>query len=123
MKSQAWSLSLLTCLLAAAGCSGKGFSEVTGTVRVDGKPLPGALVTFTPQDPTMQRGVGSTNAEGRYRVIRPGSKYGAALGVNTVRVTGGDQSRGLPERYGSGSALTFDVKRSGNVFDIDLPSK
>ena len=118
MKAPACLSLVLVSLLAATGCSGRGFAEVTGTVRVDGKPLPGAFVTFTPEEAGTQRSVGSTNAEGRYRVIRPGSKFGAALGVNKVSVSGGDQGRALPEQ-----SLTFEVKRSGNVCDIDIPAK
>jgi hypothetical protein len=109
--------------LAAAGCGGRGFSEVRGTVLVDGKPLQGAFVTFVPEGPDAVRGVGSTNAEGRYRVIRPGSKIGAMIGKNRVSVTGGDAGRSLPPQYNTESTLTYEVKRGPNVFDIDIKTK
>lgn len=51
----------------------RGFAEVMGRVLADGKSLQGAFVTFVQEGPDAVRGVGSTNAEGRYRVIRPGS--------------------------------------------------
>ena len=109
--------------LTAAGCGGRGFAEVTGTVLVDGKPLQGAFVTFVPEGPDVVRGVGPTNAEGRYRVIRPGSKVGAMIGKNRVSVTGGDAGRSLPPRYNTESTLTYEVKRGPNVFDIEITTK
>lgn len=108
---------------AATGCSGRGFAEVRGTVLVDGKPLQGAFVTFVPEGPDAVRGVGSTNAEGRYRVIRPGSKVGAMIGKNRVSVTGGDAGRSLPPQYNAQSTLSCEVKRGGNIFDIDITTK
>jgi len=110
-------------LVAATGCGGRGFSEVTGTVLVDGKPLQGAFVTFTPLEPDGVRGVGATNAEGRYRVIRPGSKVGAQMGVNRVSVTGGDTGRSLPPQFSTDSTLQYEVVRGPNVFDIIIPAK
>lgn len=125
-----WSASPHACLgmvavllLAAAGCGGRGFAEVTGTIRIDGKPLSGALVTFTPEGPEAVRGVGSTNDEGRYRVVRPGSKIGAMVGANRVSVTGGDAGRALPAQYNTQSTLTCDVKPGSNVFDIEIKTK
>jgi len=117
-------LGLLAAILAAAaGCGGRGFSEVSGTILVDGKPLQGALVTFTPEGPDAVRGVGSTNAEGRYRVMRPGGKVGAMIGKNRVSVTGGDAGRALPAKYNAESTLTCEVNRGPNVFDIDITTK
>ena len=117
-------LGMVAMLLAAvSGCGGRGFAEVTGTILIDGKPLPGALVTFTPEGPDAVRGVGSTNAEGRYRVVRPGSKIGAMVGANRVSVTGGDAGRALPAQYNTRSTLTYDVKRGSNVFDIEIKTK
>ena len=109
--------------LAAAGCGGRGFAEVTGTVLVDGKPLQGAFVTFVPEGPDVVRGVGVTNAEGRYRVIRPGSKVGAMMGKNRVSVSGGDTGRSLPPQYSTKSTLTYEVTRGSNVYDIDIKTK
>ena len=110
-------------VVTVAGCGGGGFAEVTGTVLVDGKPLQSAFVTFVPEGPDAVRGVGSTNAEGRYRVIRPGSKVGAMIGKNHVSVTGGDAGRTLPPQYNTESTLTYEVKRGSNVFDIDIKTK
>jgi hypothetical protein len=121
--SRAWLGLMAVGLVAAAGCGGRGFAEVTGTVLVDGKPLLGAFVTFVPEGPDAVRGVGSTNAEGRYRVIRPGGKIGAMIGNNRVSVTGGDAGRALPPQYNTQTTLQCDVKRGANVFDIEIKTK
>jgi len=113
----------IVAIVAAWGCGGRGFSEVTGTVLIDGKPLQGAFVTFTPEEPDGVRGVGATNAEGRYRVIRPGSKVGAQIGMNRVSVSGGDMGRSIPPQYGTESTLKYEVVRGPNVFDITIPQK
>lgn len=89
----------------------------------DGKSLQGAFVTFVQEGPDAVRGVGSTSAEGRYRVIRPGSKVGAMIGKNRVNVTRGDGGRALPPQYNTESALTHEVKSGSNVFDIDIKTK
>ena len=121
--TRAWLGLVAAGLVAAAGCGGRGFAEVTGTVLIDGKPLPGAFVTFTPEAPDAVRSLGSTNAEGRYRVIRPGGKIGAMIGKNRVSVTGGDAGRALPPQYNSQTTLQCDVTRGANVFDIDIKTK
>jgi len=122
-ETRAWLGLVAAGLVAAAGCGGRGFAEVTGTVLVDGKPLLGAFVTFTPEAPDAVRSVGSTNDEGRYRVIRPGGKIGAMTGKNRVSVTGGDAGRALPPQYNSQTTLQCDVTRGANVFDIDIKTK
>ncbi|MGI9178484.1 MAG: hypothetical protein ACR2IT_11600 [Pirellulales bacterium] len=114
---------LVATMIASTGCWGRGFAEVKGTVRIDGKPLQGAFVAFSPDGPDPVRGVGATNADGRYRVLRPGSKYGAMIGTNRVSVTGGDGGMSLPAEYATGSKLTYEVKRGQNVFDIDIRTK
>lgn len=110
-------------LIPAGGCWGGGYAEVTGTVRIDGQPLPGAFVVFTPEKKGEARGLGTTDADGRYRVMRPARKVGAALGTNGVRIAGGDGGRDIPAKYGTASELTFDVKSGRNVFDIDIATK
>lgn len=121
--TRAWLGVVAVGLVAAAGCGGRGFAEVTGTVLIDGKPLPGAFVTFVPEGPDAVRGVGSTNDEGRYRVIRPGGKIGAMIGTNRVSVTGGDAGRALPPQYNTQTTLSCDVKRGANVYDIEIKTR
>ena len=54
--------------------------------------------------------------------LRPGGRFGAPLGPNTVSVHGGDSGRSIPAEFGTASTLRFDVKRGTNTFDIDIPA-
>src|SRR4051794_11621485 len=81
-----------TLVVAAlvAGCAGREFAEVEGTVTLDGAPLPEVEVVFVP-DP--ERGLGGNNAtaytdaQGHYRLraVRDG-RDGATLGWYRVVV-------------------------------------
>lgn len=116
-------LAIVLVAAAAAGCGDRRFAEVSGTVTSGGKPVEGAFIVFTPDTEGEVRGVGSTDAQGGYRILRPGGRFGAPLGPNTVSVHGGDSGRSIPAAYGTASTLRFDVKRGGNTFDIDIPAE
>lgn len=109
--------------VAVTGCWDRGFAEVSGTVTAAGKPVAGAFIVFTPDRKDEVRGVGSTDKDGRYRILRPGSKFGAPLGKNTVSVHGGDTGREIPAALGTKSQLTCDVHPGKNVFDVEIPAK
>lgn len=75
---------LATVSLFIQGCGGGGNSGpktvgVSGTVYLDGNPLPDALVTFTSKEFS---GAGRTNEEGRYTLGQ-----GAVAGENVVTIT------------------------------------
>lgn len=114
---------LAACLLAglATGCAGR-FAEVSGTVTSGSDPVEGAFIVFTPETEGEVRGVGSTDAQGRYRILRPGGRFGAPLGPNRVSVHGGDGGRTIPSDFGTASTLRCDVKPGRNTFDIDIPA-
>lgn len=112
----------VACLLAA-GCADRRYAEVTGSIQLGGKPLAGAFVVFTPNRPDEVRGVGSTDAAGRYRILRPGGKFGAPLGPCTVSVHGGDSGTPIPKQYSTASELVYDVKPGANEFNVDIPGR
>jgi hypothetical protein len=67
-------LLMAAALLPAAGC-GKGETvPLRGTVRLDGRPLAGATVYFIAQDPGGRDALGSTDADGVFRLstLQPG---------------------------------------------------
>lgn len=113
--------------LLAIGC--QRITEVSGTVRVDGKPTKGLIVVFDPQSKDAPRGVATTTADGGYQLRRlgPGSKSGVPVGSYAVRVSADPDSPGapkIPAAVSRGTALSFEVKPgAGNVFDIEISTK
>lgn len=113
------------CLLLT-GC--QRFADVSGTVRVDGKPAKGLIVVFDPGTNDAPRGVATTGGDGSYTIRRlgPGAKSGVPVGSYAVKVmTDADNPNApkVPPKYASGSALSYEVKGGGNVFDIEISNK
>lgn len=121
-------------VLFLSGCSQKpagiSFGKVSGTVTLDGAPLPDALVTFEPE---MGRpSWAMTNAEGIYALNYRGHDWGAVTGPHTVRITTANRFENpetdevrivkelLPATYHARSTLTADVKPGENVIDFAL---
>jgi len=122
-------------VVLAIGCNGgtPELGNVTGTVRLDGKPLVGAQVEFQPQK-RLPPSYGATDNLGRYELEYTKDKLGAAVGAHTVRITtqttGRDElgneiqvPQRVPERYNDRSELIRQVKSGENVFDFDLQSE
>jgi hypothetical protein len=131
---------LLTALalISLPGCSNSGYSElglvdVTGTVTLDGKPLPGAKVAFESDD--KRCAMGTTDSSGRYTLMYDSQTRGTTPGPKIVRITtvelgeGGGAAEGaaapketLPPRYNQKSELKADVSASNKTFNFDLKS-
>jgi len=110
----------------AAGCSRPeppALGDVEGLVTLDGRPLPAALVLFTPagRGRTAQ---GVTDALGRYRLRYLRDIPGANVDVHTVRISTATEEHGgrelLPPRYHADSQLTATVKAGRNTIDFAL---
>lgn len=140
---------VLACAAAlVSGCSdplatdysGLGLVEVSGTVTLDGDPLPGATVIFEADDQTYS--FGRTDASGRYDLMFNSEKSGVIPGRKIVRITmgpvgeeadAGEPEAGedspappdvaMPARYNERSELTADVSAERNEFDFDLLSE
>lgn len=79
--------SILTAAFVFVGCGSQG-PEITGTVKLDDKPLDGVRVTFQPMDPKAKLGgaVAETDATGTFKImpqadgvtLKPG-KYGVTF--------------------------------------------
>lgn len=125
------------------GCGGVSdqpdLGLVTGTVTMDGAPLTGVQVTFQPDDG--RPAIGTTNADGKYKLTYIRNTPGCKVGHNKVEIgvaEGEDenvaQSEGettapkmtksgkppIPARYNSKTELEADVKPGENTFDFDL---
>jgi len=129
------------CLIS--GCSGPGdtpdMGTVTGTVKMDGKPLSNALITFVPLDHEKARqSVGTTDENGDYELKYSLRETGAMLGKHKVTIStsgmseneygsgggGGGGGEKVPARYNVNSELTATVEPGSQTIDfLDLTSK
>jgi hypothetical protein len=113
------------------GDSPENLSTVTGQVTLDGAPLEGALVEFTPND-AGSPSYGRTDAQGKYELRFNREHEGATLGNNQVRISSydagdpeGDPPRPavpekVPARYNVKTELTKTVESGDNTIDFAL---
>ena len=132
-------LGISICLLIAGRTAawifstptGTSLGHVSGTVFLDGEPVSGATVEFTPQQGSTAYGI--TNSEGYYTLQYLPDRPGAVTGENTVRITTYDWRttkegnkieipEKLPERYNRQSTLTADVTSGSQTLDWKLTS-
>jgi hypothetical protein len=110
--------------------SGIGALGVSCTVKLNGKELAGAVVTFKPEDcmkGTVPTGTGITNAEGGTAIV-PEGKPGMPCGLYKITVSkieaGGSEQ--LPARYNSksilGREIMSDARGGSPVFELNLTS-
>jgi hypothetical protein len=129
MIRRASGLVLLGLLPLLAGC-GRGWGEVSGTVRYQGKPLPMGTITF--YDEVNGVGPGILDADGNYSVKK------VAAGKVKITVTApmpifmkGDTEgpkwlakmpKDFPARYADTekSGLERDIKAGSQTLDFDL---
>ncbi|MBN9523878.1 carboxypeptidase regulatory-like domain-containing protein [bacterium] len=114
------------------GC-GRDVGEVSGKVTLGGKPLPGAWVTFQPENGA-RPSVARTDDSGRYELVRTEKVKGAAVGKHKVSITTSGESddegkksqvvaEKVPARYNVKSELVREVKAGRNKIDFDLDAK
>jgi hypothetical protein len=133
----------LVGLVLVLGCGEPAIKHapVSGTVTMDGKPLPNVAVSFQPIGDTMNPGAGSsarTNERGEYTLQVIGGGPGAVIGWHRVEIN--PPVEGPPEgrvdddrhsplrfrihpRYNLRSELKFEVKPGPNEANFDLKSK
>jgi hypothetical protein len=116
-------------ILATVGCRKSGrpaLGMVSGTVTLDGRPLPKALVLFTPDGPG-RTSHAVTDTTGRYSLAYLRDIAGANVGRHVVRITTATEENGgrelLPARYHARSVLTATVEPGGNVCDFAVTAK
>jgi len=127
------SIILLAAVIGCSRASGPELASVSGTVRLDGEPLPGADLLFIPENGSPSSG--ATDQNGRYYLRYSASRDGAMPGKHTVRIStyraarldeNGQHVPGSPEKlppeYHRNSKLTEEVKSGKNTIDFDLKS-
>src|SRR5260370_29576410 len=88
---------LSAVILTAAGCGGAKTVKVEGIVTLDGKPLPGATVSFMPVDESRSARVasGQSDADGNFRLTTFRTDDGALPGEYKVIVVVSEEYEGL----------------------------
>lgn len=71
-------------LVVGCGPSGPEIARVEGTVTMDDKPLPGAVIMFVP--PGGRPSASETDANGKYVLEFSGGRKGAIPGLNRVEI-------------------------------------
>lgn len=117
-------------------------APVTGTVKLDGKPVAGATVVFESEDKRFSEG--KTDENGYYTLMYDSNQAGVTPGEKTVRITagaaegsdgeesGGEDNMGrplkakvkIPAKFNKKSELKRTVEAGGSAqtFDFDLKS-
>ena len=144
---------LVLIALLLTGCSGPyadyslvDLVKAHGTIKLDGKPLAAAVVTFEdPTDDTMSYAM--TDADGNYTLQFDSEMSGVKVGKKVVRISTTRKLLGLnskpgqedsdadpseanqkpvelvPDRYNKNSELTADVVQGTTRYDFNLDSK
>ncbi|MEW4453884.1 carboxypeptidase-like regulatory domain-containing protein [Bremerella sp. JC817] len=132
MKRRCAQLFLLG-IFAITGCGSGNTSATTGTVTLDGKPLPNAEVVFTPEGGG-RPAVAETNEQGDFELIYTVGQSGAPPGKYVVRVrtaTTMVNDKGkeviveekVPRKYNDQTELVCEViQGETNHFELDLKS-
>lgn len=140
MKGQLTYLILGLCCISLGGCGGGetvSLGQVTGIVTLDGEPLPGAIVSFSPVEGG-RTSVATCDESGAYVMMYVGQK-GALLGQHVVTIShivdgkpNGVGPEGeevfesiemVPEKYRSGKELKAEVLEGPNEHNFVLSSK
>jgi len=138
MADGGWAAVLFTALFLTAGCDRGDRPElgtVSGTVTLDGRPLPYALLEFQPERGRIS--YGCTDSVGRYRLIYIRNIGGAKVGRHSVSISTLRQAEAsgpdgkpipaspelVPKKYNTETTLRAEVKAGNNTFDFALQSK
>ena len=116
---------LVACLLSGCDDGRPEIAPVTGAVTLDGAPLPGATVVFTPRDPGLKPSRAVTNDAGRYELTYLRDIKGAVVGTHEVRITTRTEHKPverLPARYHSDTEIEAEVSPDGGEINFDLKS-
>ncbi|WP_146118486.1 carboxypeptidase-like regulatory domain-containing protein [Blastopirellula marina] len=133
----------LTSFLVGCGGPTGDMGTVTGTVTLDGAPLPGVMVTFTPADGERES-FGVTNSSGVYKLRYTTQIMGAKKGEHQVRISpvgveptvpvskkaavvpkgddgdSAEKATSVPKHYYGEDYLTREVQAGSNTIDLEL---
>lgn len=128
-------LVVLAVALSGLSCGSSDqpeLGQVSGTVTMDGKPLPNAQVVFSPEKGRPSMAI--TDESGKYALTYIRDVKGAVPGKHTVRITAVRVSTSdregaapvkepIPAKYNANTTLTAQVEPGENTVDFALESK
>ena len=130
-----FALATLT-LIGCSGDSGPELAEVTGTVTLDGSPVAGVNLQFTPESEDGSPSYGVTDADGQYELLYSIDRSGAMPGKHRVEILPAEPNTDdsgkpvassvmtlIPTRYTQPGTLTADIQSGSNTVDFALQSK
>ncbi len=123
-------------LCGMLGCSGDNRSEVSGTVKLNGKPIEEGAINFIPIEGNKGAGAGATITDGKYHIPR---SSGVAAGKNRVELrafkntgrkvqdpTGPpgamttERVMAFPPQFNDQSTLVREVRSGSDTIDFDI---
>ncbi|HVK15727.1 MAG TPA: carboxypeptidase-like regulatory domain-containing protein [Fimbriiglobus sp.] len=109
-----------TALLTAAACGGSAKPvKVSGRISLDGKPLPGATVVFTPADGNGNIASGRTNSDGEFRLTTFSTDDGAVPGDYKITVKIDE----VPNMPGGGNPMQMNEAQKREFFMRNSPKQ
>lgn len=141
LRTTALCLSLFTVMFIGTGCGGGGsgpeLGSVTGVITLDGKPLEGANIEFTPVGGAGRPSAGESDSSGYYSLTYKGTTNGARIGEHEVTMTtfqeamnyGGAEGfedmpgrdEEIPKKYAA-EKLRVKVEPGSNTINLELTS-
>jgi hypothetical protein len=129
------SVAVALVVVLACGCSGSSpqRAPVSGTVKVDGRPLERGVITFIPVEGTQGPGAGGEITDGEFALDQAA---GAVVGTNRIEIRGfrktgrkinvmgstiDEEIQAVPAEYNDKSTLTRPINDGANGLDFDLP--
>ncbi len=119
-------------IVLISGCATRDdLGQVRGRITLDGTPLSGASIEFTPTG-RGSTAYGRSDDQGEYSIMFTQNVSGASIGENLVRISTYDISddqgylvplvEKVPARYNVNSDVLVAVELGGNEFNFDLQS-
>ena len=124
-------IALLGLTFQGCGKSGPELADVSGSVTMDGKPLPDVMLEFQPTGGKGSPSIGYTDKNGEYRLRFSRDKWGAVPGEHVVRIDfdydpGSDAPKPpfkIPAQYNKKSDLRRTLEPGSNSLSFEISSK
>jgi hypothetical protein len=131
-------VSVVFLMLTGCGANNANRGNISGAVKLDGKPLEQGSILFAPMEGTHGTATGGTIENGRYKFS---GEEGPAIGWNRVEIqamrktgkkipkpfappgqTVDELVEAVSPRFNSESSLKVEVKRGENTADFEVSS-